>query len=91
LAAERGHLEVVRRLISLEAVDVKQTVWHKSPLFIGIENGYRGVSNLLLDQGNRLDVNAKTFLGGTAYSSLPLTGIWISCVEFQQSSMPLRL
>ncbi|OKP10300.1 hypothetical protein PENSUB_4276 [Penicillium subrubescens] len=66
LAAERGHLEVVRRLVSLEAVDINQTVWHKSPLFIAIENGYRGVAKLLLEQGSRLDVNAKTSLGDTA-------------------------
>ncbi|KAJ5364980.1 uncharacterized protein N7496_010693 [Penicillium cataractarum] len=66
LAAERGHLEVVRRLVSLEEVDINQTVWHKSPLFIAIENGYRGVAKLLLEQGSRLDVNAKTALGDTA-------------------------
>ena len=48
LAAERGHLEVVRRLVSLEAVEINQTVWHKSPLFIAIENGYRGIAKLLL-------------------------------------------
>jgi ankyrin repeat protein len=66
LAAERGHLEVVRRLVSLEAVDINQTVWHKSPLFIAIENGCRGVAKLLLEQGTRLDVNAKTSLGDTA-------------------------
>jgi ankyrin repeat protein len=66
LAAERGHLEVVRRLVSLEAVDITQTVWHKSPLFIAIENGSRGGAKLLLEQGPRLDVNAKTSLGDTA-------------------------
>ncbi|OKO98115.1 Receptor-interacting serine/threonine-protein kinase 4 [Penicillium subrubescens] len=66
LAAERGHLEVVRRLVSFEEVDINQTVWHKSPLFIAIENGYRGVAKLLLEQGSRLDVNAKTSLGDTA-------------------------
>jgi hypothetical protein len=68
LAAERGHLEVVRRLVSLEEVEINQTVWHKSPLFIAIENGYRGIAKLLLAQGTRLDVNAKTFLGDTALS-----------------------
>lgn len=68
LATERGHLEVVRRLVSLEAVDINHTVWHKSPLFIAIENGYRGVAKLLLAQGAPLDVNAKTFLGDTALS-----------------------
>ncbi|OKP11865.1 hypothetical protein PENSUB_2596 [Penicillium subrubescens] len=66
LAAERGHLELVRRLVSLEEVDINQTVWHKSPLFIAIENGYRDVAKLLLEQGSRLDVNAKTSLGDTA-------------------------
>ncbi|KAF3399850.1 putative ankyrin repeat protein [Penicillium rolfsii] len=66
LAAERGHLEVVRRLVSLDEVDINQTVWHKSPLFIAIENGYRDVAKLLLKQGSRLDVNAKTALGDTA-------------------------
>ncbi|KAJ5358337.1 F-box domain and ankyrin repeat protein [Penicillium cataractarum] len=49
LAAERGHLEVVRRLVSLDEVDINQTVWHKSPLFIAIENGHRDVAKLLLE------------------------------------------
>jgi ankyrin repeat protein len=66
LAADRGHLEVVRRLVSLEEVDLNQTYWHKSPLFIAIENGYYGVAKLLLEQGSRLHVNAKTSLGDTA-------------------------
>ena len=67
-AVERGHLEVVRRLVYLEAVDINQTVWHKSPLFIVIENGYLEVAKLLLGQGSRLDVNSKTLLGDTALS-----------------------
>jgi ankyrin repeat protein len=54
LAAERGHLEVVRRLVSLQQVDINQTFWRKSPLFIAIENGYRGIAKLLLKQGSRL-------------------------------------
>ncbi|CEJ62567.1 hypothetical protein PMG11_11064 [Penicillium brasilianum] len=66
LAAERGHLEVVRRLVSLQKVNINQTYWRKSPLFIAIENGYRGVAKLLLKQGSRLGVNAKTSLGDTA-------------------------
>jgi hypothetical protein len=66
LAADRGHLEFVRRLVSLEEVDLNQTYWHKSPLFIAIENGYHGVAKLLLEHGSRLDVNAKTSLGDTA-------------------------
>lgn len=66
LAAERGHLEFVRRLVTLEEVDLNQTYWHKSPLFIAIENGYRGIAKLLLEQGSRLDINAKTSLGDTA-------------------------
>jgi ankyrin repeat protein len=78
LAAERGHLEVVRRLVSLEEVEINQTVWHKSPLFIAIENGYRGIAKLLLAQGTRLDVNAKTFLGTPHYPRLPRMGIWMS-------------
>ncbi|KAJ5364987.1 uncharacterized protein N7496_010700 [Penicillium cataractarum] len=65
LAADRGHLEVVRRLVSLEEVDVNQTYRHKFPLFIAIEIGYHGVAKLLLEQGSRLDVNAKTSLGNT--------------------------
>jgi ankyrin repeat protein len=66
LAAERGHVEVARRLVSLQQVDINQTFWHKSPLFIAIENGYRDVAKVLLAQGSRLDVNAKTSLGDTA-------------------------
>jgi ankyrin repeat protein len=66
LAAERGHLESVRRLVTLEEVDLNQTYWHKSLLFIAIENGYYSVAKLLLEQGPRLDVNAKTSLGDTA-------------------------
>jgi ankyrin repeat protein len=66
LAAERGHLEVVRRLVSLQHVDINQTYWQKSPLFIAIENGYRRIAKLLLKQGSRLNVNAKTSLGDTA-------------------------
>jgi ankyrin repeat protein len=66
LAADRGHLEVVRRLVSLQKVDINQTYWQKSPLFIAIENGYPGIAKLLLKQGARLDVNAKTSLGDTA-------------------------
>jgi ankyrin repeat protein len=68
LAAERGHYEIVRRLISLESVDLNQTVWHKSPLFIAIENGFRHIAKLLLLQGRRLDINIKAFLGDTAFS-----------------------
>ncbi|OKO97715.1 hypothetical protein PENSUB_9895 [Penicillium subrubescens] len=66
LAADRGHLEVVRRLVCHEEVDLNQTYCHKSPLFIAIENDYHGVAKLLLEQGSRLDVNAKTSLGDTA-------------------------
>jgi hypothetical protein len=66
LAADRGNLEVVRRLVSRQKVDINQTYWQKSPLFIAIENGYRGIAKLLLKQESRLDVNAKTSLGDTA-------------------------
>ncbi|CEJ62723.1 hypothetical protein PMG11_11214 [Penicillium brasilianum] len=66
LAAERGHLEVVHRLVSLHKVDINQTYWRKSPLFIAIEKGYRSIAKLLLKQGSRLNVNAKTSLEDTA-------------------------
>jgi ankyrin repeat protein len=66
LATKRGHLEVVRRLVSLQHVDINQNYWQKSPLFIAIENGYRGIAKLLLKQGSRLNVNAKTSLRDTA-------------------------
>jgi ankyrin repeat protein len=68
LAAERGHYEIVRRLISFESVDLNQTMWHKSPLFIAIENGFRHIAKLLLLQGRRLDINIKSSLGDTAFS-----------------------
>ena len=67
-AVERRHLEIVRRLVYLEAIDINQTVWRKSALFIAIENGYLEVAKLLLEQGSRLDVNSKTLLGDTALS-----------------------
>jgi ankyrin repeat protein len=68
LAAERGHLEVVRRLLSFETVNINQTVWRKSSLFIAIENGFRDIAKLLLQLGRRLDINAKTLFGDTAFA-----------------------
>lgn len=67
LAAERGHYEIVRCLISFESVDLNQTMWHKSSLFIAIENGFRHIAKLLLLQGRRLDINIKNSLEDTAF------------------------
>ncbi|KAJ5152838.1 uncharacterized protein N7482_009316 [Penicillium canariense] len=68
LTAEWGHLGIIWRLLSFEKVNINQTVWHKSPLFIAIDNGFRNVADLLLQQGGRLDFNAKPLLGDTAFA-----------------------
>ncbi|CAI7644965.1 unnamed protein product, partial [Penicillium pancosmium] len=73
-ACERGHLEIVRRLLDHNDMDVNKTVWNKSPLYIAIENGHTEIARLLIDQCSGIDVNSATLLGSTALSVAALNG-----------------
>ncbi|KAJ5413680.1 hypothetical protein N7509_000307 [Penicillium cosmopolitanum] len=73
-ACEKGNLEIVRRLLDRNDMDVNKPVWNKSPLYIAIENGHIEIARLLIDQGNGIDVNSATLLGSTALSVAALNG-----------------
>ena len=67
-AAKKGHLEIVRRLLRFDTIDINQKFWNNSPICIASEMGHLEVARLLLAQGARLDINSKTYLGYTALS-----------------------
>ncbi|KAJ5749421.1 hypothetical protein N7533_006449 [Penicillium manginii] len=73
-ACEKGHMEIVRRLLDHNDVDFDKAVWNKSPLFIAIENGHTEIAKLLIDRCGGIDVNSPTLLGSTALSVAASSG-----------------
>ncbi|OQD78788.1 hypothetical protein PENANT_c080G03708 [Penicillium antarcticum] len=67
-AAKKGHLEVVRRLLCFDTIDVNQQFWNTSPLCIASEMGHLEVTRLLLEHTTPPDINLKTYMGDTALS-----------------------
>jgi ankyrin repeat protein len=73
-ACEKGHMEIVRRLLDHNDVDIDKSVWNKSPLYIAIENGHTEIAKLLIDRCGGIDVNSPTLLGSTALSVAASSG-----------------
>jgi ankyrin repeat protein len=73
-ACEKGHMEIVRRLLDHNDVDFDKSVWNKSPLFIAIENGHTEIAKLLIGRCGGIDVNSPTLLGSTALSVAASSG-----------------
>ena len=67
-AAKQGHVEVVRRLLQLDTIDVNQQFWNSSPLCVASEMGHPEVTRLLLEHTTPPDTNLKTYMGDTALS-----------------------
>ncbi|KAB8067207.1 ankyrin repeat-containing domain protein [Aspergillus leporis] len=69
LAVRGGHHRVVQQLLQHRTIDVNQG-WgpHPSPLLLSNQNGHEKITMLLLAQGERLDVNVRTYVGNTALS-----------------------
>ncbi|OQE10043.1 hypothetical protein PENFLA_c098G01846 [Penicillium flavigenum] len=67
-AAKQGHVEVVRRLLQFDTIDVNQQFWNSSPLCVASEMGHPEVTRLLLEHTTPPDTNLKTYMGDTALS-----------------------
>ncbi|KAJ5849375.1 hypothetical protein N7534_008064 [Penicillium rubens] len=67
-AAKKGHVEVVRRLLQFDTIDVNQQFWNSSPLCVASEMGHPEVTRLLLEHTTPPDTNLKTYMGDTALS-----------------------
>ena len=66
--AREGHLDIVRRLLCLDTIDVNQPYWDTSPLCVASDRGHLEVTRLLLKHTTPPDVNLKTYMGDTALS-----------------------
>ena len=67
-AAKQGHMEVVRRLLQFDTIDVNQQFWNSTPLYVASEMGHLEVIRLLLEHTTPPDINLKTYRGDTALS-----------------------
>ncbi|CAG8360050.1 unnamed protein product [Penicillium salamii] len=67
-AAKKGHLEVVRRLLSSDTIDINQQFWNISPLCVASEMGQPEITMLLLEHTTPPEINLKTYMGDTALS-----------------------
>ncbi|KAF2996524.1 hypothetical protein E8E15_000312 [Penicillium rubens] len=67
-AAKMGHVEVVRRLLQFDTIDVNQQFFNSSPLCVASEMGHPEVTRLLLEHTIPPDINLKTYMGDTALS-----------------------
>ncbi|KAJ5483157.1 hypothetical protein N7530_002403 [Penicillium desertorum] len=73
-AAKKGHLDVVRRLLCVDTIDINQQFWNISPLCTASEMGHFEVAKLLLQHTMPPDINLKTYLGNTALSLAAYNG-----------------
>jgi ankyrin repeat protein len=78
-AAKQGHVEVVRRLLQFDTVDVNQQFWNSSPLCVASEMGHPEVTRLLLEHTTPPDTN---LIWETLHFPWPLTmAIWLSSIS----------
>ncbi|KAJ5115590.1 hypothetical protein N7526_011471 [Penicillium atrosanguineum] len=73
-ATREGHLEVVRRLLRLDTIDINQQFWDISALCVASEMGHLEITRLLLEHTTPPDVNLKTYMGDTALSLAACNG-----------------
>ena len=64
--AKQGHVEVVRRLLRFDTIDVNQQFWNRTPLCVASEMGHLKVIRLLLEHTTPPDINLKTNRGNPA-------------------------
>ncbi|OGE46686.1 hypothetical protein PENARI_c137G02586, partial [Penicillium arizonense] len=64
-AAKKGHVEVIRRLLCCDTIDINQQYWNSSPLCVASEMGHPEVTRLLLEHTTPPDLNLKTYMGDT--------------------------
>ncbi|KAJ6119040.1 hypothetical protein N7471_012991 [Penicillium samsonianum] len=67
-AASEGHVEVVRRLLCFDTIDINQQSWNTSPLCVASKMGHLEVTRLLLEHTTPPDINLKNHMGDTALS-----------------------
>ncbi|KAJ6157279.1 hypothetical protein N7497_006164 [Penicillium chrysogenum] len=67
-AYNEGHVEVVRRLLCVDTIDIDQQSSSGSPLCVASEMGHKEVTRLLLEHTTPPDINLKNYMGDTALS-----------------------
>ncbi|CAI7605778.1 unnamed protein product [Penicillium manginii] len=67
-AAIEGHLDVLRRLLCFDTININQTYRDESPLCAASAMGHLEVTKLLLRHTTPPNINFKTYMGRTALS-----------------------